>query len=191
MIIDRDLASVRDARAYQVGEFLLVRIAGDMPSACHVPFLERSLLDVEPPTFIAGWYIRPDARCAPHSTPYEHHEAFRIGMNRDMVKLHHAGGELSIDVEELTPDADSDVPLLGGRGVSPASGANLPTVSGEAVGYSRNFDFAEALQDAMAKLPGPFSQIPDWLSTYTVVSIGAEVGGIAGFNHLVVRVRGG
>jgi len=42
----------------------------------------------------------------------------------------------------------------------------------------------------MAQLPSQGSEIPDWLASYTVVSIGAEVGGIAGFNHLTVRVSG-
>jgi hypothetical protein len=60
----------------------------------------------------------------------------------------------------------------------------------EATGYSRAFDFAEAFRDAISQLPDQGAGILDWLSAYTVVAIGAEIGGIAGFNHMYVRVRG-
>lgn len=185
---DRDLAHVDEARAYQIGELLLLRVAGQLPTACHVVFLDRSLLTVEPPAFIAGWYIRPDARCAPQPVPYEHQEVFRIGPKRDNVDLHAADGRRSIEVQELIVEDEArgaiDRPL-----VVPELGD--VSTGGEAVGYSTNFDFTEAFQDAIGKLPGPVHPIPDWLSTYEVVSIRAEVGGIAGFNHLAVRVRGG
>jgi hypothetical protein len=47
-----------------------------------------------------------------------------------------------------------------------------------------------AIKDAIGKLPGRGAGIPDWLSTYSVVEIGAEIGGVAGFNRLYVRVSG-
>lgn len=44
---ERELANVETAKAYQVGDLLLVRIAGEKPNGCHFLDLERSLLDVE------------------------------------------------------------------------------------------------------------------------------------------------
>jgi hypothetical protein len=58
----------------------------------------------------------------------------------------------------------------------------------ESTGYSQNFSFDEAFKDAMKKLPeGPPPQ-PDQMTQLTVVDIGAQLGGIAGFRHLFVRI---
>lgn len=183
-VADTDLAQVDQARAYQISEYLLLRIAGELPTPCHGAFLQRSLLTVEPPAFIAGSFIHPNMRCAQVMTPYEHQDAFRIGVKRDTVVVHHAGGELSVDVEDLTPTDESG--LATAVSLLPDQQSERP----EAVGYSRTYDFGEALRDAIGKLPAQCPQIPDWLSTYTVVSVRAEVGGIGGFDHLAVTVRG-
>jgi hypothetical protein len=106
---------------------------------------------------------------------YEHQKAFQVGVARDAVTLHHAGGRMTVDVEELEPSA------VGHEGMA--------ALHAEAVGYSKAFDFNEAFRDAIGKIPVP--PIPDWLATYTVLDIGAEIGGIAGFNRMFVRVRGG
>lgn len=184
--IARDLAMVERAKAYQVGAFLLLRVTGEKPNGCHVVDLERNLLDQEPPTFMATWYTLPNVRCAPEAVRYEHQEAFGVGVKRDAVTLHHAGGELSVEVEELSPDTEGLLQDLAAPKIP--MGDVLPQ-GGEAVGYSRNFDFKEAFQDAIDKIRVP--SVPDWLTTYTVLEVGAEIGGIAGFNHLFVRVRGG
>lgn len=182
----RDLAMVERAKGYQVGEFLLLRITGEKPNGCHVVDLERNLLDVEPPTFLATWYTLPNVRCVPEPVRYEYQEAFRVGVKRDPVTLHHAGGELSVDVEDLSSDTEG---LVRGLATSAVPMGDVLPHGGEAVGYSRSFDFTEAFQDAIGKIPAP--SIPDWLATYTVLEVGAEIGGIAGFNHMFVRVRGG
>jgi hypothetical protein len=58
------------------------------------------------------------------------------------------------------------------------------------VGHSDTWNLAEALQDAIGNIPPqPPSEIVDELYTYRVVSIGAEIGGIAGLNRLVVVVQ--
>ncbi len=181
----RKLAAVETASAYQVGEYLLLRLSGEKPNGCHLVDVERSLLDVEPPGFIATWYVPPNIRCVPESVPYEYQEAFQIGVKRDAVTLYHAVGEMSVYVEDLSPDTETAVSALVG-GLIPT----FPPVGGtEAIGYSKAFDFTEAFRDAIAKIPT--MGIPDWLSTYTVLEVGAQIGGIAGFNHLFVRVRGG
>lgn len=58
----------------------------------------------------------------------------------------------------------------------------------EATGISRDWSFDEAFQDAVNQLGSGSPGTPDWLDTYTVVEIGARVGGIAGFNELLVKV---
>ena len=183
--MNRELAVVEQAKAFQIGEFLLMRLAGTKPNGCYVVDVEQSLLTVEPPAFIATWFIRPDARCVPEPVPYEYQEVFLVGVRRDTVILHEANGDLSVEVEELTPAEGVTPPEPG----FPPFADGVPGQSSEAVGYSENFDFGEAFRDAIRKIPVP--AIPDWLARYSVVETGAEIGGIAGFNHLYVRVRGG
>jgi hypothetical protein len=93
-------------------------------------------------------------------------------------------------VEDVSPQPDAtDSPtLVSGTGGLPVF--DIGAEPGEAVGYSRAYDLGEAIREAIDKLPTQAPGIPDWLSTYTVLSIGAEIGGIAGFNHLKVRVSG-
>jgi hypothetical protein len=184
---EESYASVREARAYQIGEFLLLQIAGDLPSPCHLVDIERSPLDVEPPQFAARLSVRLDAKCAQVLTPYEHADAFHIGGPRDEVTLHSAEGELAVRVQDLKPDWDpGEVAESAGTGLL-ASYLGEP---GEAIGYSNAYDLGEAMRDAIAQLPPQGGGIPDWLARYEVVSIGAEIGGIAGLNRLCVKVRG-
>jgi hypothetical protein len=55
---------------------------------------------------------------------------------------------------------------------------------------SRNLSFDEAFADAAGKLPQPFPPHPDSLTSVTVVEIGGLFGGVAGFHHLFVTIRG-
>lgn len=63
----------------------------------------------------------------------------------------------------------------------------LPTIKR---GYSNTFNLEEALHDAMSKIPDRGGDIVDFLATYSVIGIGAEVGGIAGLNRMFVDVQG-
>jgi hypothetical protein len=130
--------------------------------------------------------VPPNVRCVPEPLRYQYQEAFRIGVHRDVVKLNHAGRLMSLDVEDLTPDAHEAVASLDDTLGAPSG---LLPWGGEAVGYSERYDVGEAVHDAIGKIPS--SPIPDWLATFEVVRIGAEIGGIAGLNHMFVRVRGG
>jgi hypothetical protein len=67
-----------------------------------------------------------------------------------------------------------------------ANTQNLET----ARGYSNEYDLGEAIKDAITKLPDRSNGISDFLASYTVLNIGAEIGGIAGFNRLYVDVQG-
>lgn len=61
----------------------------------------------------------------------------------------------------------------------------------ETIGYSDAWDFAEAFREAIGMFrPGLRANISDWLYTYEVTSIGAEIGGIVGFSRMHVKVRG-
>jgi hypothetical protein len=95
------------------------------------------------------------------------------------VRLHTAGGTLELPVEKLGDER----PLT-------AQGLAIPSDPMQAVGYSDNWDLGEAIKDAIASLPDRGGGIPDWLYTYEVLEIGAQVGGFAGFNRLRVRIQG-
>jgi hypothetical protein len=174
------LAHVEEARAYYFAGHVLLTITGQMPDPCHVVDIEKSLLAVEPPGFIARWYVRPVA-CPDVVTPYAYQEVFLIGGKRETVRLYHRDGDFEVPVQDLTEGLEESTArvelALGGP---PA----------EATGYSDSFDFAEAFRDAIRQLPDRGPGIPDWLYTYEVTSIGAEIGGIAGFNRMYVRVQG-
>jgi|SRR5215208_6445766 hypothetical protein len=181
------LARVKEARAFHFGEYVSIHIAGELPDPCHVADIERNLLTVEPPEFIARWYVRQGIPCPDVVTPYAYQEVFRVGEKRERVKLHHAEGVLELSVEDRAQQPEEQAPTA-----ADAPHILVPPLlqPSEATGYSRAFDFAEAFRDAISQLPDQGAGIPDWLSTYTVVAIGAEIGGIAGFNHMYVRVRG-
>ena len=191
-IVEQELARVEQADAYQTEDLLIVRLAGKVPTPCHIVSIERALTDVEPPAFVARMRINPLARCMapePPGVDFEAVQAFRIGGARSEVVVHHAGGEVTVEVEELSVH-DDVAESSKGRAVV---GSPLLDPFGEPVeayGYSRNYDLAEAVHDAIGKIPPRGVGIPDWLSTYSIVSMGAEIGGIAGFNHLKVTVSG-
>lgn len=186
-IVEDWLATVDRAVAHQIGDVLILRVTGTKPTACHIVTLERSLLDVEPPAFIARMTMDPAARCAQVTAPFEEVAAFRVGTLRPEVLLHHGGGEMTVEVEELHPSSTLARPSGGAAGTGIFDVEREPV---DAVGRSRSYDFAEALREAVDQLPAQHPEIPDWLSTYTVVSIGVHRGGIGGFDHLVVHVRG-
>lgn len=182
-IIEDQLATVDEARAYQVDDVLVLQVTGSRPSACHTVTLERTLTDVEPPGFVARMSIDPRMKCAPMEQAFHVTQAFRIGTHREEVTVHDAGGERTVEVRLL----DTAARVSGAADGGPR--AELPQHEvREAVGYSRDWNLEEAMRDAIAQLPD--LGIPDWLYHYTVVEVGAEVGGIAGFNRLRVTVRG-
>jgi hypothetical protein len=179
------LAFVAEARAHRFADILVIQIAGETPDPSFSVDVERNLLEAEPLEFIAKWYREP-LPCPQVVTPYEFHKAFRVGGERWPVRLHHAGGALDVSVNDIV---EQDLPAE--LRVSEAGMAGLSHPLPVATGYSEAYDFAEAFRDAVGRLPDRGAGIPDWLETYKVVSIGAEIGGIAGFNHMYVMVQGG
>jgi hypothetical protein len=56
-------------------------------------------------------------------------------------------------------------------------------------GYSNAYDLREAINDAVRHLPDMSGGTADYLASFTVIKIGAEKGGIAGFDRLYVDVQ--
>jgi hypothetical protein len=140
---DWSLAHVEEARAYYFVDHLLLTIIGQKPDPCHSVDIEKSLLTVDPPAFIARWYVRPGP-CPDVVTPYAYQEVFFIGGKREMVRLHHADGAFEVEVQDLSQELDE----------APARAALAPDYPpSEATGYSEAWDFAEAFRDAIGKLP--------------------------------------
>ena len=151
----------------------------------HFVSIERALTDVEPPAFAVRMRINPLARCMQQVADYEAVQAFRIGGPRSEVVIHHSGGELSAAVTQLQVEPRTSL--------DPSSlflGGLIDEQPAEAFGFSESYDPGEAIRDAIGKLPQRGADIPDWLNTYTVGAMVVEIGGIGGFNHLKVTVRG-
>lgn len=190
------LAQVNEARAFWFDFHLLLWVTGEAPNPCYEVDLDQSLLDVEPPSFVARWRRLPGI-CPEVITPFSYRETFKIGAQREQVVLHHGGGSLTVQVEDYAPDrapqsldqAPQGESFVLSNTADPLTGAVLP--ADEAVGYSDAWDFGEAFREAARALPPRRPDVSDWLSRYEVVSIGAEIGGIAGLRRLFVRVRGG
>jgi hypothetical protein len=60
---DWSLADVQQAHGFHFGDYVSIHIAGDLPDPCYSPDIERNLLTIEPPEFIARWYVRQDVAC--------------------------------------------------------------------------------------------------------------------------------
>lgn len=179
----RDLAPVQSAKGYQVGQHLVLIVAGDKPTPCHQVDIELQPMDIFPPQFRATMTTDPLAICAQVVTPYERVEAFSAGdLAGQTIRIEAADGDVEVQVEPVAESEDQT-----------AARVSLDDVVGppaEAFGYSESYDLGEAIRDAIGKLPGRGGNIADWLSHYEVLEISVEVGGIAGFNHLKVKVRG-
>lgn len=187
MAQSRELAQVQQANGYRLGDILVLRIAGEKPSPCFEVDIEELPIEIFPPQFSATWAPDPLAICPAVVTPYERVEAFRLGGEAEKVTLHAAGGNIEVPIETIaSPDGEA-APDAAATATDPRAILGQPA---EAIGYSDNWDFGEAVKDAISKLPPRGAGIPDWLSTYQVIEAGAEIGGIAGLNRLSVRVRG-
>ena len=180
---NRDLAQVTSAKGFQVGAYLVLVIVGEKPTPCHEVDIELQPFDIFPPQFKATLTTDPLAICPDVVTPYERAEAFSVSdVAGKTVIIETGGGDVEVQVEAVAQQDDQ-----------PTARVSLDDVLGppsEAVGYSDGYDLREAIMDAAEKLPNRASNIADWLYEYEVVSIGAEVGGIAGLDRLKVTVRG-
>jgi hypothetical protein len=174
------LVPADDFGAFVTRGGLLIRVRGTLPDPCWDVTVELSPLDIFPPQFAVSG-VRTSPICAQVETPYEASQVFPFGAAPETVTIHHAGGEAEVTVQGLPDDAPP--------AWRPAAGPD--TEPDEAVGLSRSMSFDEAFANAVAQLGGDPAPHPDAMTTVTVTEIGAWYGGIAGFNHMVVRVRRG
>jgi hypothetical protein len=172
----KEPAEVGHATAtWQDGQ-LRIQVVGEVEESCWSVSIELSPLDVWPPQF-AVTRRRTSAFCTQVMTRYVVADSFSFGTKPDEVVIHHAGGELTVPVEEAVPGL---VERPGDGGFDEAEGRS-----------HRRFSFDEAFANALEALPFRPSEVPDWMDTVEVVQIRAELGGIAGSRDLVVRVRRG
>lgn len=59
----------------------------------------------------------------------------------------------------------------------------------EGIGYSNKYNLEEAIKNAIQDFGTVQPHEPDQLTKVTVVEIGAEIGGIAGFDRLFVKIK--
>jgi hypothetical protein len=178
---DCGLAKRTSIKALQTNGTLFLTATGDIPTPGWDVVIERSLLDVEPPAFNVIACRQPGSWIQV-VTPYRASGIFEIGTRRDVVIVHHAEGVDEVTVENALSEDGEDTTLG-----FPASASEAD--SDVVTGYSPSLSFDEAFSDALRGLPHRDPQHPDALEQVTVEEIGALFGGLAGFNHLYVRVR--
>jgi hypothetical protein len=173
MGIIAELAEVGHATATWKDGELRLQAVGEVHQSCWSVDLRQSLIDVFPPEFEAI-RLRTSPICAEVLTRYVVAETFAVGTRPDEVTLHHAGGRLTVPVEDAAAAGGG----AGEGGFDEAEGRSR-----------RRLSFDEAFANAVAALPSRPSQIADWMDVVTVTEIRGEFGGIAGSQDLVVRVR--
>jgi hypothetical protein len=189
------LAACESVEAFYHGGTLAIAARGEVPTPCYDVTIKRGLLDVEPPQFSIVQCLRPGI-CSGGTTPYTARKFFAIGMYRPKIDVFHVGGKIEVPVQQIAdrPPAEMQVTASGG-GEVPFPFGFLPPSAFESepgrisTGYSEAFDFREAFFQAIATLPDDRDQYPDQLRRFNVIEIGAEFGGVAGFQHLFVRVQ--
>jgi hypothetical protein len=187
------LAQRKLVQAFFHNGTLAIFATGTVPTPCHDVTVQRALVTVEPPQFMLV-QCRRAGICSDALTPYTVSQLFAIGTYRPAVIITHAGGSDDVIVEHIREYRPQErVGALGGEMpvpyVFPPSAARNSSADGIATGYSTAFNFGDALREAIAALPPNPHVYPDQLTTVTVLEVGAELGGIAGFHHLFVRVR--
>jgi hypothetical protein len=134
-------------------------------------------------------------------TPFAVQIQYHSKQTIEKVDIIDAKGSHSVKVEQTSTEMLA-VDAKGGGDALPWStgeeGGKMPPAAEdprtlvirrwEATGYSTTFNFEEALRNAISSLPASPPPYPDALLAVQVTSIGAEMGGIAGLNRLVVQI---
>ena len=168
------LANVKEAAAFYIDGHLILTVSGDKPTPCYQVRIEQSLLPVEPPTFIVEQKSTA-AICIEVITPYTRTAVFNIGTYRPTIDVVSAGGTKSVKVVKVEETA-------GAKSIAAAKAPKSRT----AIGYSADFSFEDAFQDAISKLPPLY---PDELQNFVVTETGAVIGGLLGLRTMFVKVR--
>jgi hypothetical protein len=178
-----ELAQRTKIRAFRAGRYVLIVAHGDLPSPGYEVDIQQSPLRIYPQQY--NLVRRPLPGFWPAVVvPYRYGEAVLFPTDRPVVTVHHSDGQDAVEIEECGEDLAGFAALVSDEPAEAAAGQ-----AAEATGMSAKLSFDEAFADAISKLPQPFPTHPDQLTTVDVVHIGGLFGGIAGFHHLVVRVR--
>lgn len=178
------LANVHQAWAFQVADHLVIAVDVELPSRGFDVEIVLGPEDVEPPSFDVLRCARPGF-WPPAIERRREAQVLREGSGRETITVKGEAGSVQVPVQDLLEVAP---------GVAARSGPFPPDGGedggAEAIGMSGNLSFDEAFADALSKLPGDMASFPDELTTVQVTGVSGWFGGIAGFHHLVVRVRG-
>lgn len=198
-------AWIVEVHAYRLRDRLWFVGTAKVSSGCHVAFVEQSPLLIFPPQFSLSQQrdappgqlctdaltIRPIG-AKPASPPGP--TLFHYPKDEKSVVLRDLGGAHAVEIKNvrIPPnvaafDGGGDLPTPFLKGLSETVQKNFEVV--QAIGYSASYSLGEAIQDAMMHLATRPSSEPDVLDYFAVVSIGAEVGGFAGFNRLRVVIQ--
>jgi hypothetical protein len=178
-----ELAQRTKIRAFRSGRYVLIAAEGDLPTPGYEVDIEQNPARIFPQQYNLLHRERPGVWPAV-VVPYRYGEVVVFPADQPAVTVHHADGQDRVEIEACGADlALFEAAVSEGQVAATAAPAN------EATGMSPRLSFDEAFADAVSKLPESFPTHPDALTSVDVVHIGGLFGGIAGFHHLVVRIR--
>jgi hypothetical protein len=169
------LADAESIAASQTADLLTILARVWTPSTAWHPVITRSMLAVEPPTFILS-RCRMSPQGAMKMTLVDIEQTFHIGTPRKSIKVVTEKGIRDVEVK-AGPTALAQ----------PREGSEPNSSARQAIGYSKQFKFDEALQDALRQLDAKYPPSPTYTST-RVDAIGTEHGGFTGVNTMYVVV---
>jgi len=197
---------------YVLGQ-LIIWAEGMKPTMCHRARVERWPFRIYPPQYQVVACIDSGVICPQMEVPYATAASFTVSEETldamgGVAVLHHRDGAENVPVQVIRLSAKQTKlaarEAKGGDGmpspfrlskvIETGRAEDLEILSGDdvklhsATGYSESFSFTEAFQDAIANLPPDLNPFPDKLIEVTVTRVGANFGGIAGFNRMFVTV---
>lgn len=157
---------------------LHIAAQGDKPTPCHQVQIRQRPERIFPPQFELVWHS--EGICIQMITPYQIVSGpFPYPKDQKTVRVFTAEGEQDVQIENMKKPLPS---------CEPSERNEKIAESDTAVGYSEKFHFDEAFANAIANLPPRDPSHPDELIHIRVTDTGAEIGGIAGFHRMFVRV---
>jgi hypothetical protein len=167
-------------RAFRRDRYVLIVAEGDLPTPGHDVDIKQSPERIFPPRFALLRWERPGV-WPDVVAPFRHSELIVFPADQPTVTVDHADGRDEVEIAACGQE------LAGFASVVPVGGDGAGVA--EAIGMSADLSFDEAFAKAVENLPPSAPPHPDALTTVTVDDIRGLFGGIAGFHHLVVRVR--
>jgi hypothetical protein len=179
-----ELAQRTRIEAFRAGRYVLILAEGELPTPGYDVDVQQSPIRIFPPQFNLLRRERPGA-WPDVVRPYRYAEVVPYPPDQSVVTVHHRDGVDDVEIQACGEDLAEFATAVGDRQDQAAGPAPR-----EATGMSRKLSFDEAFADALSNLPPAASQHPDQLTSVVVTETGGLFGGIAGFHHLYVRIRG-